>query len=213
MNNYCREHGPLTLKNRPRWWLEKTCRPIVAQSEAAPAANGETHCPTRLRNGCAEFICRLKQRKFAGPTDLPVMCLNGHEVTFELLSRQGFHVPVLVDCKDGLDITVPGSSMTAHDIEDLVGSMRELDVIDVAEQRERKMLMREWVEYYLENDCSIERSLTLNLISLEFSATKLGKLVDPPAVVKALSWVDRFWPAMRPNIDSGPTFIRPEVVY
>ena len=49
-----------------------------------------------------------------------------------------------------------------------VGSMREIDVIDVAKQEDYKMLMREWTEYYN----SPHRSKTYNVISLEFSNTK-----------------------------------------
>ena len=50
----------------------------------------------------------------------------------------------------------------------IAGSMRELDVIDVAEQSDMKMLMREFVEYY--NNPNKDR--ILNVISLEFSNTK-----------------------------------------
>ena len=49
------------------------------------------------------------------------------------------------------------------------GSMRELDVIDVARQDDISMRMREWTEYY-ENSQS--RDKVLNVISLEFSATE-----------------------------------------
>ena len=48
------------------------------------------------------------------------------------------------------------------------GSMREIDVIDVARQEDYKMLMREWTEYYN----SPNRSKIFNVISLEFSQTK-----------------------------------------
>lgn len=48
------------------------------------------------------------------------------------------------------------------------GSMREIDVIDVARQDDIKMPMREWTEYYN----SPNRDKILNVISLEFSSTK-----------------------------------------
>ena len=48
------------------------------------------------------------------------------------------------------------------------GSMREIDVIDVAKQEDYKMLMREWTEYYN----SPNRAKVYNVISLEFSNTK-----------------------------------------
>ena len=50
----------------------------------------------------------------------------------------------------------------------LAGSMRELDVIDVARQDDIKMKMREWTEYY-ENQRP--RKKVLNVISLEFTDT------------------------------------------
>ena len=51
----------------------------------------------------------------------------------------------------------------------LLGSMRELDVIDVARQDDITMRMREWTEYY-ENERP--RDKVLNVISLEFSGTE-----------------------------------------
>ena len=48
------------------------------------------------------------------------------------------------------------------------GSLRDLDVIDVARQDDIKMKMREWVQYYE----SEPRSKIHNVISLEFSDTR-----------------------------------------
>jgi hypothetical protein len=48
-----------------------------------------------------------------------------------------------------------------------VGSMRDLDVIDVSQQEDFKMKMRHWTEYYE----SRPRRKVLNVISLEFSDT------------------------------------------
>lgn len=49
-----------------------------------------------------------------------------------------------------------------------VGSLKELDVIDVDQQEEAKMLMREWTEYFL----NTKRPRILNVVSLEFTGTK-----------------------------------------
>jgi len=51
---------------------------------------------------------------------------------------------------------------------DCAGSMREIDVIDVARQQDGKMLMRDWTEYYN----SQHRCKIYNVISLEFTNTK-----------------------------------------
>ena len=53
-----------------------------------------------------------------------------------------------------------------------IGSLRDLDVIDVARQDDIKMKMREWVQYYE----SEPRSKILNVISLEFSDTRYVSL-------------------------------------
>ena len=56
-----------------------------------------------------------------------------------------------------------------YDVFDFVlGSMREIDVIDVSKQEDCKMLMREWTEYYN----SPNRAKIFNVISLEFSNTR-----------------------------------------
>lgn len=54
-----------------------------------------------------------------------------------------------------------------------------LDVMDVTTQQAMEMTMKEWVKYYE----SPERVRLLNVISLEFSHTKLDNYVEQPAVV------------------------------
>ena len=54
-----------------------------------------------------------------------------------------------------------------------------LDVMDVNTQKGIEMSMRDWVQYY-EN---VERSKLLNVISLEFSHTKLENYVESPTLV------------------------------
>jgi len=59
------------------------------------------------------------------------------------------------------------------------GSRRMLDVMDVNTQKGLEMTMKEWVRYY-ENQ---ERDRLLNVISLEFSHTKLENYVESPNLV------------------------------
>ncbi len=49
---------------------------------------------------------------------------------------------ILIEKKDGLGLIVPAPSFNVTDLETHVGSMRELDVIDVDKQLGVKMLMR-----------------------------------------------------------------------
>ena len=60
------------------------------------------------------------------------------------------------------------------------GSRRMVDVMDVATQRNLEMTMKEWQQYY-ENP---NKDRLLNVISLEFSHTKLEHCVSAPRTVE-----------------------------
>ena len=93
--------------------------------------------------------------------------------------------------KHGLGLKLPDpDNFSVRDIKNLVGSKRVVDVIDVNTQKGLTMNMKDWCRYF-END---RENRLLNVISLEFSHTKLDKLVDVPAFIKKLDWVFTTWP-------------------
>jgi hypothetical protein len=59
------------------------------------------------------------------------------------------------------------------------GSRRLLDVMDVNTQKGMEMSMKQWVQYYLSPD----KDKLLNVISLEFSHTRLENYVESPTLV------------------------------
>lgn len=61
----------------------------------------------------------------------------------------------------------------------MLGSRRQLDVMDVNTQKNFEMTMKEWQRYYEEED----KDRLLNVISLEFSHTKLENFVTAPSIV------------------------------
>jgi len=61
------------------------------------------------------------------------------------------------------------------------GSRRVLDVMDVNTQKGLEMTVKDWVRYY--EDAEEHRHRLLNVISLEFSHTRLENYVDQPHVV------------------------------
>ena len=61
-----------------------------------------------------------------------------------------------------------------------VGSRRVIDVMDVLTQRGETMSMKEYVQYY---EDKTNRERLLNVISLEFSHTKLENYVEQPKTV------------------------------
>ena len=59
------------------------------------------------------------------------------------------------------------------------GARRMVDVMECSTQRNLEMSMKDWQQYY-ENP---NRDRLLNVISLEFSHTKLEHMVHPPRTV------------------------------
>lgn len=85
---------------------------------------------------------------------------------------------------------VPSENFKVGDVKSCVGSKRIIDVVDVKTQKGLTMSMKDWCEYY-ENQ---ERTRLLNVISLEFSHTKLENYVEAPLVVRQLDWIETAWP-------------------
>ena len=77
------------------------------------------------------------------------------------------------------DPRVPPASLTVSDVKTLVGARRQVDVMDLHTQETHTMTMHHWAKYYE----SRPRHKILNVISLEFSRTKLDPLVQPPTLV------------------------------
>ncbi|KAG2460060.1 KDM7A demethylase, partial [Polypterus senegalus] len=70
------------------------------------------------------------------------------------------------------------------------GGDKVIDVIDVARQADSKMKLHDFVEYYYSSD----RPKVLNVISLEFSDTRMSDLVVIPDIAQMMSWVENYWP-------------------
>jgi len=73
----------------------------------------------------------------------------------------------------------------------IIGERFPVQVMNVADQSEVSgMCLSDWVEYW---EGSRKRA-TLNVISLEFSKTKLAEKVRSPALVRRSDWIDNAWP-------------------
>ena len=67
--------------------------------------------------------------------------------------------------------------------------------MDCSTQLASQMTMKDWEDYYFQDlSESGEKKRTLNVISLEFSSTKLDSMVEAPKVVRQIDWVDNVWP-------------------
>ncbi|XP_043571650.1 lysine-specific demethylase 2B isoform X1 [Chiloscyllium plagiosum] len=118
--------------------------------------------------------------------------MKGKDFTLEYVQRETIKVPIIFRDKDGLGIKTPDSDFSVRDVKLFVGSRRVVDVMDVSTQKGIEMSMSQWVKYY--ETPEMEREKLYNVISLEFSHTKLENLVHRPNVVDLVDWVDNMWP-------------------
>ncbi len=108
----------------------------------------------------------------------------------QYFQENGFKFPLVFKQKHGLDMKMPSDDFSVKNIKNCVGSKRIIDVMDVNTQKALTMTMKDWCHYY-END---RQHRLLNVISLEFSHTKLDNLVEIPKVIRDLDWVYTSWP-------------------
>jgi F-box and leucine-rich repeat protein 10/11 len=89
------------------------------------------------------------------------------------------------------------SDFGVRQIKSCVGAKRQVDVIDCSTQQALTMSMKEWCEYY-ESEPNKRLKLHskgfLNVISLEFSHTKLESYVEAPRLIRQLDWIENAWP-------------------
>jgi len=117
--------------------------------------------------------------------------IKGSELTIEYLQRKGFLLPIFISEKTGLQLNVPDSSFSVADVRSLIGSKRKIEVMNCATQQNSEMTLKEWEEFFLSQD---RPDLKLNVLSLEFSQTKLDAYVSSPRVVRQIDWVENVWP-------------------
>lgn len=116
--------------------------------------------------------------------------LKGEEFSLKYFQEYGFEHPILFKDKSGLGMRMPSNNFTVNDVRQCVGSRRILDVMDVTTQKDTEMTMKEWCQYFEDP----KRDRLLNVISLEFSHTRLEHYVESPTVVRQVDWVDLVWP-------------------
>uniref|UniRef100_A0AAY4BTH6 [histone H3]-dimethyl-L-lysine(36) demethylase n=1 Tax=Denticeps clupeoides TaxID=299321 RepID=A0AAY4BTH6_9TELE len=118
--------------------------------------------------------------------------MEGKDFTFEYIQQEGLRDPLVFENADGLGIKWVCFYLDFMVSEINLCSRRVIDVMDVNTQKGIEMSMGQWGRYY-ETPAS-EREKLYNVISLEFSHTKLENLVKRPASVDMIDWVDNMWP-------------------
>ncbi|KAL3471703.1 JmjC domain-containing histone demethylation protein 1 [Aspergillus californicus] len=108
----------------------------------------------------------------------------------------------VLDCgQDQLDMVIP-QGLTVPAVSELYGPENRVEVIDVKSQHgeDKRWTMRKWADYYESPGTKIVR----NVISLEVSQSKLGRLIRRPKIVRDLDLQDAVWPQEMKAIGEYP---------
>lgn len=130
----------------------------------------------------------VKSGKFI--PDPNVREMKSKDFNLNFVRKTGLRTPLRFKERDHLGMAIPDASFTVNDVMREVGADRVVDVMDCSTQEALSMKMSDWVAYY--NDPKKER--LLNVISLEFSKSKMNKLVQSPKVVRSIDWITNAWP-------------------
>ncbi|XP_027899134.1 lysine-specific demethylase 7A [Xiphophorus couchianus] len=169
------KHGPSLMKRRNNWHRHDYTEPDDGSKP--------------VQAGTSVFVKQLQQRTFPSAEEILIR-MKGEQVTTRYLERHDFNYPIVITEMEGLGLKLPPPTFSVKDVEQYVGGDKVIDVIDVARQADSKMKLSEFIKYFTEP----HRPKVLNLISLEFSDTKMSELVEVPDVAKKMSWVENYWP-------------------
>ncbi|KAF2198384.1 hypothetical protein GQ43DRAFT_483345 [Delitschia confertaspora ATCC 74209] len=93
--------------------------------------------------------------------------------------------------QDKIDMVIP-EGLTVRRVAEMYGPTEKVDVIDVKVQEgeDKRWTMAKWADYYEEKG---EKPIR-NVISLEVSQSKLGRLIRRPRAVRDMDLQDSIWP-------------------
>uniref|UniRef100_G3SWS4 [histone H3]-dimethyl-L-lysine(9) demethylase n=1 Tax=Loxodonta africana TaxID=9785 RepID=G3SWS4_LOXAF len=168
-------HGPSLMKERRNWHRHDCTEPDDGSKP--------------VQAGTRTFVTQLRSRVFPSADEV-IVKMHGCQLTQRYLEKHGFHVPIMVPKLDDLGLRLPPPTFSVTDVERYVGGDKVIDVIDVARQADSKMTLHSYVKYFTNPN----RPKVLNVISLEFSDTKMSELVEVPDIARKLSWVENYWP-------------------
>lgn len=115
----------------------------------------------------------------------------GHREAGEWFSEDFEYDCVADEGQDKLDMIIP-QGLTVRRVAELYGPEEKVEVIDVKSQEgeDKRWSMRQWADYY---EAKGEKPVR-NVISLEVSQSKLGRLIRRPKIVRDLDLQDSVWP-------------------
>uniref|UniRef100_A0A914C5T2 JmjC domain-containing protein n=1 Tax=Acrobeloides nanus TaxID=290746 RepID=A0A914C5T2_9BILA len=152
--------------------------------------------PTQI--GTKKFSDDLKTFIDPAIPECPENVIKTYEDGFAFLrefnEQKEWKNPCKVKNRDGLGLKLPDSDFDVDQCVEMIGKDYVIDTIDVYKQHSYNMSLGRFRDKFKVAPEFRER--LYNILSLEFTETKLNDLVSPPELVKKLSWVYRFWPDM-----------------
>ena len=151
----------------------------------------------RRTSACSKWKKILAERNGCIPKyDVEVM--TGSALTAASFTKHGGDVPVLVEEPPStLGLRIPALS-SLHDVAAVVGSDHPVKLIEVGSQQQvvgNNITLGNFADYL--SGYSSAAHKVLNMITLEFSNTKLGPQVESPSYVRDCDWIDSVWPLDR----------------
>jgi F-box/leucine-rich repeat protein 10/11 len=135
----------------------------------------------------------LNPRAYAATEDSCERPIPSGELEEEALPEAHFEYETVVDDgQDRLDMVIP-RGLTVRRVAELYGPNETVPVIDVKAQEGegKKWTMSKWADYYEQQGEKPVR----NVISLEVSRSRLGKLIRRPKAVRDMDLQDAVWRA------------------
>uniref|UniRef100_A0A914X225 JmjC domain-containing protein n=1 Tax=Plectus sambesii TaxID=2011161 RepID=A0A914X225_9BILA len=158
--------------------------------------------PTQIGTRCFIDDFKQNQDRFPLASDKQLIRLDsGYDFVSHFNERQEWMKPYLITHAEGLGLRMPGDDFSIEDCVGLMGADRAVDTIDVYKQHTYQMSLGR----YLKKWHDVDRPRLYNILSLEFSHSKLCEVVGPPSIVPKLSWVHQFWPAGKADATTPTT--------
>ena len=200
-------HGPSKIKTvtSMRQGLRKKRRiDFVKLNDPAALLESESNRIGVAANDVQEvdFRAKLELRRKKGLFKKGAGCClkvtAGNEFDTKYVDEHGFTQPVLFAAQLPFQIGLKlpgkdgGAPFSFDTVAKLVGPFRTTQVIDTATQLTTDYTLSEWVDYL--GTPEKERTRILNVITLEFSQTPLGKMVLEPQFARDVDFVSQCWP-------------------
>jgi hypothetical protein len=154
---------------------KRRCTKDVKYSDLSSSPNADfglitTKDPDKFRK-------LLESKKFE---DLRVRVVPGSLLTQHWARKDGLREPIMIHDRRGLGLTVPPVEFTVRDVANIIGDKLQISAIEVSSQAELpKWNLSDWASYYEGHKAGMP---ILNVISLEFSQTRLREQVTSPKV-------------------------------